>query len=659
MLESNVVTGLPDNFRRPRVEFVGMIVSARDDCSTDGLQRQGNRSRHDLGSNYVFRSHLVRCVFTLLMIFAVASVIVQPVVSADDGDQVMAARKILDAWHADRPERGDRFLHMVCWTPSDRDLPQDYKPRLTRIMGHIQEFYLREMERLGLGDRTFNLEYDDKQQLVLHTVRGRHATSHYAVQSGNEIRKECLPMLQAAGIEPDRETILILCNLATWDEPQLRFTHKSPYYAGGSYRSGTAWQLDSPELDSRNLGLTKPMIRDGQYGRISLGKHNSIFIGGIAHELGHALGLPHCKARPDESVRGTALMGSGNRTYGDELRGDGRGSFLTLAHALRLASHPQFSGSVKGLRQDVLASVDDVSIVADDKAIQVSGVVTGNPPIYAVVGYFDPDGGGDYNATTATAIPSEDGRFTLSSNALVPGKVGQLRLFPLHANGSAGGQMSRTKYRYSYNVADDGTPDLSTIQIRQQLAPIVAALVGGDRDRAKILATRVESVRASAIAIHLTRSSAPTQSPANFDGKSEAVSLTSFTPASIQVGWGRPTFNRVPDESMLLDSGGQIFATGIYAHAPARHTYQLGEKWNSLSGKVGLASGHGGSVQFEVKGDGKMLWKSQVIRSDGTVDFEVKLDGIQRLELLTHPTDDGPGADWGLWLDPMLERTSP
>lgn len=601
----------------------------------------------------------MRYVSTFLTIFATALVVAQPVEAADVRDQAAAARRILDTWHADDPERDERILHLVCWTPSDRDFPLDYKPRLTRIMRHIQDFYLREMERLGFVDRTFNLMQDDKQLLVLHTVRGRHTTSHYAVQSGNEIRKECLPTLRAAGIEPDRETILILCNLATWDEEQLRFTHKSPYYAGGSYRSGTAWQLDSPELDSRNLGLTKPMIRDGQYGRISLGKHNSIFIGGIAHELGHALGLPHCKARPDEAVRGTALMGSGNRTYGSEIRGDGRGSFLTLAHALRLASHPQFSGSVKGLRQAASASIDDMSIVAHDKSIHVSGVVSGDPPVYAVVAYFDPDGGSDYNATTATAVPSADGRFTLSSDALVSGKAGQLRLFPLHANGSAGGQMSRTKYRYSYSVANDGTPDLSTIQVRQQLAPIVAALVSGDRDRAVTLAAGIKLAKASAIASYLLESSVPMHTPAEFDGDADAVNLTDFTTTSATVGWARPAYNRVPDDTMLLESGGQIYGTGIYAHAPARHMYQLGGKWNSLSGKVGLASGHRGSVQFEIKGGGKTLWKSQIVRSDGTVDFEVKLDGVRQLELLTHPTDDGPGTDWGLWLEPMLKRTPP
>ncbi len=650
--ETNEAIGLADNSGWHRVESVGPIRLA-----SAVVRRQGLRSGQGLSRKLTIWSYIVRYVLIVLPLIVAASLNARLAESADAGAQATAARKILDTWHADQPKFERRSLHLVCWTPSDRDFPKDYKPRLTRIMGHIRDFYLREMERHGFGDRTFKLNYDDQQQLVLHTVHGRHTTDHYAVQSGNEIRKECLPVLQQAGIEPNRETILILCNLATWDEDQLRFTHKSPYYAGGSFRSGTAWQLDSPELDSRNLSLTRPMIRDGQYGRISLGKHNSIFIGGIAHELGHALGLPHCKARPDESVRGTALMGSGNRTYGDETRGDGRGSFLTLAHALRLASHPQFSGSVKGLRQTVPASIEDVSIVAADKAIQVSGVVSGDPPIYAVVAYFDPDGGGDYNATTATAVPSADGRFTLRSDALAHGKQGQLRLFPLHANGSAGGQMSRTKYRYSYDVAADGTPDLSTVQTRQELAPVIAALVSGDHDRAQALAASIKLAKAAAIAVHLTQSSAPAQTPAEYDGNLKVVSLTSVKPTSAKVGWSRPTFNRVPDESMLLESSGQIYETGIYAHAPARHTYQLDDKWQTLVGKVGIASGHGGSVRFEIKGDGKILWESQVIRSGHTADFDVKLDGVQQLELLTHPTDDGPGSDWALWLRPLLKQT--
>jgi len=570
--------------------------------------------------------------------------------------QATAALKILEAWHREQPEPSERFLHLVCWTPSDRDFPADYQARLTRIMEHIQAFYENQMEHYAMPNRTIRLKHDGKQ-VLLHTVRGNHPTDHYARESGSEIRRECLPVLKEAGIDADNEIIFLLCNLANWDAEKLRFTHNSPYYAGGSFRSGTAWQLDSPELDSRNLKLKQPMIDDGQYGHISLGKHNSIFIGGMAHELGHALGLPHCTARPDESLKGEALMGSGNRTYGDELRGEGKGSFLTLAHALRLASHPQFSGSVKGLKQQANADLIDLQIESQGKSIEVSGVVKGDPPVYAVVAYFDPENGGDYDATTATAVPSGDGKFSLSSDALRTGKQGELRLFPLHANGSAAGQMSATKFRYSYMIAADGTPDLTAIQTRQQLQPILNALASGDREKAKTLAAAIRLKKAAAIAAQLIQPFVATQSPAEYEGNEVSVPLTRFKPSSTKVGWGQPVYDRVPDEGMLLESAGQFFETGIYAHAPARHVYQLDGKWNSLSGHVGLAAGHDGSVEFEIKGDGRTLWKSDVIKSSATVAFDINFDEVQQLELTTAPNPDGASADWGFWLEPTLKRT--
>ena len=598
-----------------------------------------------------------RCL-SLIAVLCLWAVLPLQVIGSDlvaEREQVKQALQILEAWHKDRPEPGDRSLHLVCWTPSDREFPAEYEVRLTRIMEHIQAFYADQMERYGMPDRTIRLRYDGKQ-VLLHKVIGKHPTEHYAMESGSEIREECLPVLKEAGIDANNETIFILCNLATWDEKQLRFTHNSPYYAGGSFRSGTAWQLDSPELDTLNLKLKKPMIEDGQYGNISLGKHNSIFIGGMAHELGHALGLPHCTARPDESVKGEALMGSGNRTYGDELRGEGKGSFLTLAHALRLASHPQFSKSVKGMNLRTRADINELKIEAKGKSIHVAGIVKADPPVYAVVAYFDPEGGSDYDATTASAIPMADGRFELSSSALRPDKAGELRLFPLHVNGSAAGQMSETSFRYSYAIRPDGTPDLTAIQTRQQLQAIVAALTNGDQKTARELAKKLQDKKIAAIAERLVQPVRATATPAEAGRGTRSSALTSFRATSAEVGWGDAVYDRVPDEQMLLESGGQFFATGIYAHAPARHIYDLNGRWSSLSGDAGLAAGHGGSVEFEIKGDGRTLWKSEVVQSSATVPFEVSLDGIKQLELLTHTTDDGAGADWGMWLDPTLKR---
>ena len=374
--------------------------------------------------------------------------------------KVKAARAILDTWHANKPRLVSRQLHIVYWTPADRDPATAYRQRLSRILSHIRKFYADEMERTGFGRRTINLQQDNDNLLKIHLVKGADPYAKYSVKSGQKIRQECLPVLRRAGIDSSRETIVIFCNLGEWDEKTRTMRHKSPYYAGGSHRSGTAWQLDEPILDTRNL-TDKTMIRDGQYGRISMGKHNTIFIGGIAHELGHALSLPHNRERPDERAAfGTALMGSGNRTYGDELRGDGKGSFLTLAHAMRLASHPQFSGSVKGLSLPARANFSDFKITKVPGGFHCSGRVNSKIPVYALVAYADPEGGSDYDATTVTAVPDGSGKFLLKCTTHASGKNAQLRIIACHANGAT------SKKTFSYSVANDGSVDISSAEVQ-------------------------------------------------------------------------------------------------------------------------------------------------------------------------------------------------
>lgn len=566
-------------------------------------------------------------------------------------DQAAAARAILDAWHAEVPRPATRLLRIAAWRAADRPFPAGQRARLDRILTHIERFFATEMARHGLGPRTIRPERDAGGLLVVHEVTGRGDWTDYRRQDGGRIREECRAPLAAAGIDLDRETVMIFTNLATWDPARGTFAHRSPYYAAGSARSGTAWQCDSPEFDTLQLAAREPLIDDAEYGRIPLGRHVSIFVGGMAHELGHALGLPHCRARDDEAARGTALMGSGNRTYGEELRGEGPGTFLTLAHALRLASHPQFSGSVKGLDEPASATFADLAVSrADDgHGFTVSGRVVGTPPVYALVGYLDPAGGGDYDARTVTAVPDGAGRFILPCTALVAGRTAGLRVVACHANGGV------SSLEQPYAVAADGGVDIDTMRLAFALRPFLDALPAGEAAARAALPADEDAGRIAA-AVLAGRFGPRRPPPAAIPADADRWPLSRVEPALATVGWLEPAYDHLPRPDALIESAGRLFETGIYAHAPARHAYALDGRWQRLEGGCGLPTQSGGSVVFSIRADGREVFRSRRLGPGQMDRFEIDLTDIDELELVTDDAGDGKAADWGVWLAPMLGR---
>lgn len=576
--------------------------------------------------------------------------------------KVPAARAILDTWQGHPQERNERKLHIVYWTPADREPAPEYRERLSKILEDIRAFYAREMERVGFGPRTIQLDHAADGLVRIHLVRGLKPYKDYDGRSGSEIRGESTPTLLKAGINAAQETIVIFCNMSQWDAEKRVITQNSPYYAGGTLRSGTAWQVDSPILRLESLTEKADHVQDGQYGRISLGKYNSIFIGGIAHEVGHALTLPHCRAREDERIAfGTSLMGSGNLTYGTDRRGEGSGSFLTLSEALRLAGHPIFSGSNKGMELPPSVVPSEIQISRKDKGFVFSGRVQADPPVYGIIGYMDPAGGSDYDATTATAVPDAEGRFTLDCQALKAGKPGELRVVYLQANGVPSGALSSTPYRYPYVVDASGAVDITTARSKLILAPLIAAVYARDMALAQKLAgdaAVANDPKLKRIAQRLmgTLETPKRSSPADVPVETASAALSDLAAQRETTGYGPSRRDLLPENRGLLMAGGEVYIHGFYAHAEATQEWQLDDRWKTISGHIGLADGSDGSVQGRIEGDGKVLWESKAIKDGPAVPFQVNVEGVKILTLKTTDAGDGKRGDWALWLEPTLTR---
>jgi len=348
-----------------------------------------------------------------------------------------------------------RPLRVAYFVPADREPEPNYLARLDRVMTSIQTFYRNGMRANGYGPTTFRLDRAADNQLNLIMVKGKEPFQAYDREAKDRIRKEVREEFARQGLDFEREVVVVFQALLLRAPGQT--TEIGPFIGGGNGYKGSALVYDDMRLDAALLGSNQP---DGfSTGGKTIGDFNTGYIGGTAHELGHAFGLGHDAERTMLRQRlGRSLMGRGNHDYGKELRGKGPGAFLSPASAFALSLHPLFTGQDLDDKSPEV-TIEELSAIPAVGGLTLTGRITGDPKPVGLIAFNDPaTDPSDYDAVGWPIRFKADGTFRLPITDLVPGAY-ELRLRVYSENGQA------KRFAYSYQVDSFGRPDVSQLKV--------------------------------------------------------------------------------------------------------------------------------------------------------------------------------------------------
>lgn len=574
---------------------------------------------------------------------------------AGDQDKEKAAKawQIIRDWQKDGPA-DKRKLHVVYVTLTERPPLPGYKDRLDRILKNIQAYYASQMEENGFPPLTFALDLDkDGKVHVFDAHIDKKLEELNTNTSGPPTREAAEKVMRENGADPERDYVLIVVQMPD---------KKGPYYGAGDAVSGRCWICDAAHLDPMNLNSTEK----GNYLFQTLGNDNTVYIGGTAHELGHCFSLPHTMQLSPVSETGTSLMGSGNYEYGREFRNEGKGTFLIQSDAMRLASTPLFSGVDKQPADSITASTSDLKVTPLADGLRLTGKVKGNPPVYALVAYFNPAGNDDYDQSSTTAIPERDGSFSIDLVRPNHNGVFEFSLVALHANGATTTLTKDTLRKTPQGI--DETPLLLSDAVREVIGPWshykwkeaqqaldkVLQKHGNDPK----LKTGLDAWK---IAVNPQLSQKPAGNiPAEIPNSIKELDLTTSQPAQVKSGWNSPFWGTLPpnDRGPIASFSNYEARRIMYTHAPGEFIYDLGGKWKKFTAQVGLPTGvNYAHMMVTVKADGKEVYKSPDISEGKTFPVDLNVEGVKTLTIESDPSPNhGNGGCWTIVADPVLSR---
>lgn len=336
-------------------------------------------------------------------------------------------------------------LNIIYFVPGNITPNPDYEQRLSKIMIEGQNFYKQWMNYWGFGNKTFGLYKNSTNTRVkIHTIHGTENSSAYATDAPIKALVDAYFQQHPQEKTSDHYLVITASN-KKYDQGETD-DHAIPYYGIGRW----CYAVDYPGLKYENLG-TSGLVGDKA----------TVYIGGLYHELGHGINLPHNGPSASQTINpqfGMTLMGSGNYTYGKSP------TFLSFYDAATLNNCQVFSTDIKGFYGAVTTTINTIQSKVENGDIVVSGTFTSTVPAKHIsfrnILESDPQG---YQSVTFTTLPGLNNSFSvrmpISEFNVKANMPYTLQLFFHHENGTNTSVNYAYKFVNSLPIVDFGDRD--------------------------------------------------------------------------------------------------------------------------------------------------------------------------------------------------------